>query len=66
MNRYHKYGEANARHLSRPTNTLHVSNVAASVDEAALLDHIGQSTGTPVAVKNVKIYETNGKRMALA
>ncbi|KAA6400873.1 MAG: putative Polypyrimidine tract-binding protein [Streblomastix strix] len=66
LNRYHKYGEANARHLSRPTNTLHVSNVAASVDEAALLDHIGQSTGTPVAVKNVKIYETNGKRMALA
>lgn len=62
LNRFPRFGADHARTLTAPTDVLHISGIPAGTSEEILLAHLQRTTPTTA----VKIYEHQGKLMALA
>eukprot|EP00899_Mesostigma_viride_P018153 jgi/Mesvir1/26339/Mv22515-RA.3 len=64
LNRFMRAGVQNFRHITSPTNVIHCSSLPADVTADSLKAHL--SVPERNEVLNVKLFEVNGKKQALA
>ncbi|KAJ4460339.1 putative Polypyrimidine tract-binding protein 3 [Paratrimastix pyriformis] len=61
LNRFLRQNPRLMRHMSGPTNTLHVSNMAATITQEAIQAHLSQNA----PVVGIRVFEAQGHHQAL-